>query len=326
MAIPAVVAAGDRGAARAVYGESKAFLEIGGRPLVVHVVSALQRVSDVSEVWVVGDAARLRGALAGLELAKPLHVLDQFENLYQNAWQSYRRLLPCAGPQGRDPGPEDEEVQVLYVSGDLPFATPHEIADFVRQAQALDCDYALGLVTEASMAGFLPAEPGAPGIRMATFNLREGRFRQSNLHLVRPARVRNRSQIDAMYRHRQQRRLGAILRLAWRVLRSERGGWGALGYFALLHLAGVTDRWGWRRVADAIRRRIRLARIERGCSDLLGTRFRFVVTRVGGCAVDIDNEADCDAARACFERWRDEQREAAERLLGSPAGPDGSAS
>ena len=78
MTIPAVVAAGDRGAARAIYGESKAFLEIEGRPLVAHVVRALQRVPEVSEVWVVGDPERLAPVLGAgdlrRELAKSLRV------------------------------------------------------------------------------------------------------------------------------------------------------------------------------------------------------------------------------------------------------------
>ena len=59
MEVPAVVAAGDRGAAKAIHGESKAFLELEGRALVAHVVATLQRVPEVSEVWVVGDGARL---------------------------------------------------------------------------------------------------------------------------------------------------------------------------------------------------------------------------------------------------------------------------
>ena len=42
--VPAIVAAGDRRAAKAVYGESKVYLELGGRPLVAHVVAMLQRV------------------------------------------------------------------------------------------------------------------------------------------------------------------------------------------------------------------------------------------------------------------------------------------
>jgi 2-C-methyl-D-erythritol 4-phosphate cytidylyltransferase len=62
-AVPAIVTAGDRRAAKAVHGESKVYLEVGGRPLVAHVVATLQRVPEISEVWVVGDADRLAAAL-----------------------------------------------------------------------------------------------------------------------------------------------------------------------------------------------------------------------------------------------------------------------
>ena len=50
MQVPAVVAAGDRGAAKAIRGESKAFLAVGERPLVADSVLVLQRVPEVSEV------------------------------------------------------------------------------------------------------------------------------------------------------------------------------------------------------------------------------------------------------------------------------------
>src|SRR3990172_1408022 len=99
------------------------------------------------------------------------------------------------------------------------------------------------------MEGFYPTA-GRPGIRMAYFNLREGRFRQSNLHLVRPARLRNRQRIEEMYRHRHQREIGPILKLAWRLLRSERGGLAIVLYYALMHLAGLAHRHGLRRSAD----------------------------------------------------------------------------
>ena len=58
MGVPAIVAAGDRRAAKAVHGESKPYLVLAGRPLVARVVAALQRVPEVSEVWVVGNAER----------------------------------------------------------------------------------------------------------------------------------------------------------------------------------------------------------------------------------------------------------------------------
>jgi hypothetical protein len=276
-------------------------------------------VPEVSEVWVVGDAARLAKVLGESELqrqlSKPLHVVEQFASLYENAWQGYRRVLPGAGPEGRDPEtPEDEDTAVLYVSGDLPFATAEEISDFVRRGTELGCDYALGLSTEASMHDFLPGADGTPGIEMASFNLREGRFRQNNLHLAKPARLGNRHYIEDMYENRHQKELGQILGLAWRLLIMERGGFAAVWYYGLMHLAGLADRRGWRRVADAVRRMAPLARIERGCSELLKTDFRFVITELGGCAVDIDNEHDYAVARERFAVWRAAQRSRAERL------------
>ena len=320
MPVSAIVAAGDRRAAKAVRGESKPYLLLGGRPLVAHVVSTLQRVPEVDEVWVVGNAERLEAVLGApdlrAELAKPLHVVPQFRNLYENGWETYRRLLPGAGPDGRDPGPQDADRPVLFLSADLPFATPEEVSAFVRQSLELGCDYALGLSTEEAMRDFYPAAPGEPGIRMAYFNLREGRFRQTNLHLVKPARILNRHYVEDMYEHRYQKQIGEMVKLGWTLLRAEGGGLAVIYYYALMHFAGVADRHGWRWLADFLRRRIPMPRIERGCSALLRGEFRFVVTEGGGCAVDIDNESDYDAATQLYERWRARQAARVEARYG----------
>jgi hypothetical protein len=285
---------------------------------VAHAVATLQRVPEVSEVWVVGNAARLEATLGSEallgELRKPLSIVPQFRNLYENAWQTYRRLLPGAGPAGRDPG--DADPPVLFLSADLPFATPQEISEFVRRSAQADCDYAIGLVTAESMQEFEPEGPGRPGIRMACFNLREGRFRQSNLHFVRPARLGNRHYVEEMYEHRYQRELRDIVALAWRILRSEQGGLRVLFYYVLMHAAGIADRWGLRGLADRLRRGLPMPRVEAAVSRLLRTRMRFVVTEAGGCAIDIDNDEDWEVARLRFEEWRRRQEIRAEKLYG----------
>jgi len=319
-AIPAVVAAGDQRAAKAVYGQSKVYLELGGRSLVAHVVAALQAVPEVSEVWVVGDHKRLEEVFDRKEnrenLCKPLYIVPQFRNLYENIWQTYRRLLPDAGNAGRDPGPDDEQRPVLYLSADLPFATAQEISLFVRRSLEIDCDYALGLVTEESMAAFYPASPGEPGIRMAYFNVREGRYRVSNLHLVKPARIVNRLYIEEMYEHRYQKQFGNIVGVAWTLVRKEEGGLRILGFYILIHLAGISNRLVWRRLADRIRAWIPLDRVAEACSALLRAECRFVVTDLGGCGLDIDNERDYDVVQLAFEKWHAAQVERAERLHG----------
>jgi GTP:adenosylcobinamide-phosphate guanylyltransferase len=317
--VPAIVAAGDAKAARAVYGESKAYLEVGGRTLIARIVSVLQRVPDVSEVWVVGNAERLEKALdeetLRRELVKPLWIVPQYRNLYENAWYTYRRLLPGAGAEGRDPTPEEAEQPILYLSTDLPFATPQEISEFVRKGLAANVDYVLGLVTEHELEFFYPKD-GQPGITMAYFNLREGRFRQSNLHLVKPARLGKRHYIEDMYEHRYQRQLGQALGLAWRILADQGGGIRVLFYYGLMHLAGVLDRRGLRRLADLVRRAIGIGRVERACGALLQASFRFVVTGIGGCALDVDNEHDLDVARLRFAEWQRELARVAELQQG----------
>lgn len=325
MSVPAIVVAGDLRAARAIRGESKAYLELEGRSLVAHAVAALQAVPEVSEVWVVGNAERLQAVLGREDLRaalrKPLHLVPQFRNLYENGWETYRRLLPGAGPAGRDPEPADADQPVLYLSADMPFATPLELSAFVRQALDAHCDYALGLVTEESMRGFYPTAAGEPGIRLACFNLREGRFRQSNLHLLRPARIVNRHYVEEMYEHRHQREFGQILALAWRLLRSERGGLVVVTFYVLMHLASFADRWGLSRLADWLRTFIPMERIERGVSSLLRASFRLIVTEAGGSALDIDSEEDFAVAKLRYAAWWKAQCEHAERIYGAAALP-----
>lgn len=327
--VPAVVMAGDRGAARAVRGQSKVFLELAGRPLVAHVVEVLQAVPEVSAVWVVGDPERLEAALSPLRerLTRTLHVVPQFRNLYENAWESYRRVLPDAPPEGRDPVSEaDLDQPVLYLSGDLPFATPQEISDFVRRSLAKECVYAIGFVEESSVEPFYPVAEGEPGIHPVYFNISEGRVRQSNLHLVRPARLTNRHYIQEMYQHRHQKQVGNMIGLGWRIMRSESGGLRIAFFYSLLHVASLFDRAGLRRTADRIRSWVPTSRVEDCVSRLLRGSFRLVVTSCGGCAIDIDTEDEYGAALARYDEWRESQGERARALYGPPLLPKRAAS
>jgi GTP:adenosylcobinamide-phosphate guanylyltransferase len=318
--IPAIITAGDGRAAKSVYGQSKVYLEVGGLPLVARVARVLQRVPEVSEVWVVGDAERLEAVFSaqGLrsELTKPLHIVPQFRNLYENAWETFKLTLPGAGPEGREPEGADLDWQVLMLSADLPFATPQEISEFIRRGREMGCDYVAGAVTEASLRAFLPKHRGDVGIEVALFNLREERLRQSNLHLTRPARIGMRHLIEDMYEHRHQREFWNMLVIAWRIVILTRGGLVVAFFYSLMHLAGLADRWGLRAVADWLRLPVSLKRTEDIVGRLLQTSFRFALTEVGGCAIDVDNEPEYDAVVARFEEWSTAQAARAESLYG----------
>jgi GTP:adenosylcobinamide-phosphate guanylyltransferase len=305
MQLQTVLLAGDRGASRAVRGQSKAFLELAGKPMFVHVLEALLHTPEVSEVYLVGDPLRLERALAEcgcLQLAaarsRPIHVVPQRNTLYENVWHTFLRTLP-----GGEPRPDHA---ILVVPSDIPLVVPEEISEFVRQAVALDADYVVGLSPDVALERFAPRE-GEAGVEMAYFQLAEGRYRQNNLHLVRPLRFGNRHYIQDMYENRYQKELGNMIRLALRILRREWRHLWVLLYYLLLHVAGVLDRRGYPGAAQRVRLRVRLETIERGMSQLLKTRFRVASTSLGGAAVDIDNEVDLEAAEKMFHRWKEMQ-------------------
>jgi CTP:molybdopterin cytidylyltransferase MocA len=321
--IPAIVMAGDRGAAKAIQGQSKVYLEIVGRPMVSRVVATLQHVPEVSEVWVVGDSKRLEAVLSAAdlrgELEKPLHIVEQLENLYQNAWETYKRSLPGAPPAGRQPQGDDHDFQVLYLSGDLPFAHPEELSDFIRQGQALDCDYALGLVRKPALEPFTKSLDGTPGLDLAYFNLRDGRLRQNNLHLARPSRIGNRHLIENLYRHRHMQEFGNMAALISELFFS-RGGAAIVFFYLMMHVGGYFDRRGWARLADAVRQLVTLKNNEWGVSRLMACDFRFVVSDIGGCAIDVDTEEEYDLVNARFMEWSQASHRQIEAELGRTLG------
>jgi GTP:adenosylcobinamide-phosphate guanylyltransferase len=328
--IPAIVTAGDSRAAKAVYGKSKVYLEVAGLPLVAHVVRTLQDCPEIDSVWVVGDLGRLETVMQAQavqqSLRKPLYIVAQQRDLLSNCWETYRRILASDTQQGRDPDSDDLDREVLYLSGDLPLATPQEISAFVQQAQARDADYVLGLCSAESLEVFRSTGcEEAAGISVAYFNTLDGRFRQSNLHYARPGRIGRRDHIEEMYEFRHQRRFWNMFTLALRLLFSRFGGLKIALLFGIMHLAGVADRYGFGWLARLLARFVSLDINRVTISKLLDTRFAFAITEGGGCALDVDTEQEYDTICARYDEWLRLQRERVGRLYGSlPSALEGS--
>jgi GTP:adenosylcobinamide-phosphate guanylyltransferase len=285
-----------------VRGTSKAFVELAGKPMVVHVLEALLHTPEVDEVYLVGNPQRLAATVAQsgiLALAaargRPVHIVPQRDSLYANVWYTFLRTL--------SPGRTDADHAVLVVPADIPLVIPEELSSFVSRAEASGGDYVVGLSPESALARFAPHD-GAPGVDMAFFNLREGRFRQNNLHWVRPLRMGNRHYIDEMYENRYQKELLSQARLAWRVIRREWRNLWVLGIYFVIHVAGLLHRRGQLELSDRVRYFAPLSMIESASSALLKTRFRTVTTELGGAAIDVDNEADLETVEKMLERWK----------------------
>ena len=319
--LPAVVTAGDSRAAKAVYGKSKVYLEVDGLSLVAHVVRTLQDCPEIDAVWVVGDPGRLEVAL-GHEtltrtLCKPLYIVEQQRDLISNCWEAYRRILNEDATQGRDPRDEaDRDRDVLFLSGDLPLATPQELSTFVQRARAEGADYVLGLCPAESFEVFRPRVPGESGISVAYFNTRDGRFRQNNLHYACPGLIGRLDRIEEMYEMRHQKRFWNMFMLALRLLLSRAAGLKIAFLFGLMHLAGVADRRGRPKLARLLASAVTLEVNRSTIGKILDTRFALGVTESVGAGLDVDTEEEYDVICEQYAEWIAEQRERSVKLHG----------
>jgi GTP:adenosylcobinamide-phosphate guanylyltransferase len=304
-ACDAVLLAGDRGASRTVCGSNKSFLPVNGTPLFIHVLRALGRAELVRRICIVGPHARLEQELREHRempaTEKTLILCEQGESLFHNVWNAFLQLAPEAR-SGAEPAPALRETAVLYISGDVPLVTPMEIDCFLRSCDRSRYDYFLGIAAAEHLT-FCRPRLGAPGISTHFFHIKEGKFRQNNLHLVKPLKVTNRSYIQKVYDFRYQRDLRNILRLGREFL-GVHVGWRGFWCYGLLHWHQFLSRIHLNPLTVPTRFLLPRSFIEECVSRVLGTRFSTTVTPLVGAVLDIDNEKDYRAMCAMFAAWQ----------------------
>jgi CTP:molybdopterin cytidylyltransferase MocA len=332
--LDAVVLAGDRDAYKPVCGDNKALLEIAGRPVLGHVVAALQKCRYVSRIFVVGPKERIREALerAGEveRWDKEVIAVDQWGTLLENGWNTF--LATLSSPK-QDSGSQSEErlralygeKVVLFLGADMPLLTAYELEEFIEVCDMDRHDYILGMTSEEYLKPYYPSQ-GMPGMRLAYFHFRDSRERQNNLHMIRVFRVINRHYAQLMYRFRYQKRWQNILLILWELLRTPELRPGMILRFCLLHVCRMLGRIPWFPLNRLLRRPLDKRRLEKDIGLLLRTRFGMGMTTYGGATLDIDNTEQFAVIERQFDRWRSLQeklyRERTESLKVAPSGAD----
>jgi len=320
--IDAILMAGDKGAYKHVYGKNKALLEIKGVPVIAYVVSALERCRYVSRIFIVGPREEILEALERCGCLsqgdKEIIVMDQWNTMLENAWNTFHATVPTVTPEGTPLSDEEREAQykdkvVLVLGADIPLVTPNELNEFIENCDVSRYDYFMGMTGEENLRPYYPAK-GSPGIHFAYFCFRDSKERQNNLHLIRVFRVLNREIIQKMYRFRYQKKWKNILRLFWTLIRTTEIKPRMIFKFLLLHLSRMFEqRLPWFPLLGLFRRFLRKEAIEHDVSMLLKARFVSVRTSYGGAALDVDNEAHFEIICKNFDRWNDLQAELARR-------------
>ena len=304
----AVLLAGDRRASIQVRNENKAFLELNGVPLFIHVLRALQEAERIGSVVVVGPADQVAASLK-THAIENVRIVPQRENMVENFKAGFVASL----------GLEDEvdfwdlkesrhvETPVLVSPCDIPLLVPAEVDEFIARSNLLEYDYSIGITSEKVLSHYHPAD-GRSGIQMIYVHVKEDLMRHNNLHIGKPLKFTHLDYIEKMYEWRYQTRLANILRMVVSLLFS---GWSllkGLRVFILMQLSLYYDRHGHPALSDRLRSLVGFNRLSEGIGNALGARTQMVYTHFGGAALDVDNAKDLTAIEEHYDEWMEFQR------------------
>lgn len=164
----AIVLAGDRGpedpVARAAAVCCKALVPVGGRPMVLRVLHALEKSSNIDARLVCGSTARLRGRDPELDemIASGKVRWVENESSPSLSTQAAFNALPQNQP-------------VLVTTADHALLTPQMVDGFCAEAMESGCDVVAGLAHSGLVAAAFP------GSRRTVTRLRDGSYCGCNL-------------------------------------------------------------------------------------------------------------------------------------------------
>lgn len=314
MGVDAIITAGDGRAARKVFKKNKSLLDIGGKPIIRHIVETLLTCDQIDQIVVVGPKDRFEEVLGDL----PVHLVEQRRNLTENAWEGFLQTIPAyrdTGVLSREIIESNRHKYALCLSGDIPLITGGELQEFIGQCDMERFDYVAGSTSEEVLKLFGPRK-GRPGIKMATFHTRDGNFRQNNLHMGRPfVFLDSLDLILKVYEYRYQKELVNIAKALGEILRLGPGRIGkTLGLYLLLQVSAGLSALGLEFLARLACYPVTIARVEETITGILGGRTKVVQTRTGGAALDVDNEKDFLTLSIMYRDWLNQIREANHHL------------
>jgi len=301
----ALLVAGEGKNSYKVHHQHKAFLPIEGKCVISYVIEALQGSESVRSITITGQRDALLKHLDadGINRTspKPIHILEQKRNLYENVWHSFLHTLPEGTSENELENSPYRDRTVLVVPCDSPLITSHEIDYFIQSSELENYDLITGLTPEKSLKPFYP-EPGKPGVQMAYLHLKEQRYRINNLHLVKPIRIGNRHYVQQMYQYRYQRNFKNVVLFGWDLIGKDKKS--RYRYYIGL-LLGLFFSWmNIKPLVRFFRSWVPKKGLEESISNIMDTRFMGLESPLPGAALDIDNARDYEAIKLRFHDWQ----------------------
>ena len=299
----AVLVAGEGESSYKIYHQHKAFLKINNRCIIKYVVDALQKVNSIRDIYIVGLRDKLNEIFKeSTEYLKPIHIIQQKNNLYENIWHTFLQTIPDGENMQIPENSAYADKAVLIVPCDSPLLTPHEVEHFIAHSQIENHDHVLGLTSKRNLEFFYPRD-GQPGIKMAYLHLKEDSYRINNLHLVKPIRIKNREYIQKMYQYRQQRNFKNIVLFGLSLLGKDKAK--HYQYYFGVQMGLLFASLGMESMVRVFRSLTPKPALEKSISNILKARFMGLEVPYPGAALDIDNDRDYEAIKIRFNEWRE---------------------
>jgi GTP:adenosylcobinamide-phosphate guanylyltransferase len=301
--LDAIVLSGThRNPRRLIGGRNKAFLDIGGRPLVRHVVDALLGASSVDEIFVVGPVEKLGLALRGVP--SRVRMVQQEGKMLTNTWAA------IYASESRHIQEETALVHsrpLLIISCDLPLISARAVDDFVSRCAMEDLaseqPYAMlaGVVDEPGVTPFHPRD-GEIGIERPFVETSFGRLRLANIYVARPRNLAHQEFLQTGFSYRKAKDWRNVFSLVLHLFK-QHGGWQAAWLTVRMQFTLWAGRYQWNRLYRWMRKGNTRERIERCTGTVLGGSIRVVISPFGGLSLDVDDEEDFEILSKRYEDW-----------------------
>jgi GTP:adenosylcobinamide-phosphate guanylyltransferase len=302
----AVLVAGEGESSYKVYRQHKAFLKINDKCIINYVVDALQKVNSIRDIYIVGLHEKLNELFkknaADFDYSKPVHIVPQKNNLYENIWHTFLQTIPDGEDMQIPQNSAYADKAVLIVPCDSPLLTPHEVEHFIQHSQIENHDHVLGLTSKKNLEFFYPRD-GKPGIKMAYLHLKEDSYRINNLHLVKPIRIENREYIQKMYQYRHQRNFKNMVLFGLSLLGKDKAK--HYQYYFGLQMGLLFASLGLESMVRVFRTLTPKKALEKSISNIMKARFMGLEVPYAGAALDIDSDKDYEAMKSRFNEWRE---------------------
>lgn len=172
----------------------EAEIEVGGKPMLEHVIAALRNVSAIQRIVLVGDAS-----VAGEAVKEDLfQVVAPGASLIDSLINGLQVLQP------KEP--------VLVMTGDIPLVTGEALEDFINRCREIRGDIYYSFVSKES------SEKKYPGVERTYVRLYEGVFTGGNVVLLSPQVVQDHLPMLKKAASLRKKPLQLCLMLGWRCL------------------------------------------------------------------------------------------------------------